>query len=232
MPLLASCLSFRQSDDNKSVTTFSLDTLKLYDQNRQREIPIAIYHPKIDISGKQKIVIFSHGYGQNKGGDYLAYSYLAEFLASKGYFVVSIQHELATDSLLPLTGNPQILRRPFWERGADNILFVVNELKKTNPDLDYKHITLIGHSNGGDMTALFPQKYLWFIIGITCIRNNLTKCYIERISLKLKSIHSIFTLFLDGEFCKPITVEFFKEFFTCTIIIFYLFMGYVAKNWL
>ena len=159
MPLLASCLSFRQSDDNKSVTTFSLDTLKLYDQNRQREIPIAIYHPKIDISGKQKIVIFSHGYGQNKGGDYLAYSYLAEFLASKGYFVVSIQHELATDSLLPLTGNPQILRRPFWERGADNILFVVNELKKTNPDLDYKHITLIGHSNGGDMTALFPQKY-------------------------------------------------------------------------
>ena len=159
MPLLASCLSFRQSDDNKSVTTFSLDTLKLYDQNRQREIPIAIYHPKIDISGKQKIVIFRHGYGQNKGGDYLAYSYLAEFLASKGYFVVSIQHELATDSLLPLTGNPQILRRPFWERGADNILFVVNELKKTNPDLDYKHITLIGHSNGGDMTALFPQKY-------------------------------------------------------------------------
>ena len=159
MPLLASCLSFRQSDDNKSVTTFSLDTLKLYDQNRQREIPIAFYRPEINISGKQKIVIFSHGYGQNKGGDYLAYSYLAEFLASKGYFVVSIQHELATDSLLPLTGNPQILRRPFWERGGDNILFVVNELKKTNPDLDYKHITLIGHSNGGDMTALFPQKY-------------------------------------------------------------------------
>jgi predicted esterase len=84
---------------------------------------------------------------------------LTEFLASNGFFVVSIQHELATDSLLPLTGNPQILRRPFWERGADNILFVINELKKTNPDLNYKHITLIGHSNGGDMTALFPAKY-------------------------------------------------------------------------
>ena len=25
--------------------------------------------------------------------------------------------------------------------------------------MDFKHITLIGHSNGGDMTALFPQKY-------------------------------------------------------------------------
>lgn len=157
--LLTSNSTLGQSVDNKSDYTISLDTLKLYDQSRQREIPIAIYKPKTDITEKLKVVIFSHGYGQNKGGDYLAYSYLTEYLASKGYFVVSIQHELPTDSLIPSTGIPQIVRRPFWERGADNILFVINELKKTNPDLDYKHITLIGHSNGGDMTALFPQKY-------------------------------------------------------------------------
>ncbi|MES2732015.1 MAG: alpha/beta hydrolase [Bacteroidota bacterium] len=134
--------------------------MKLYDQSRHREIPIAIYKPKTDKKLRnQKVVIFSHGYGKNKGGDYLAYSYLTEFLASKGFFVSSIQHELPTDSLLPLTGIPQIVRRPFWERGADNILFVINELKKTNPELDFKHITIIGHSNGADMTALFSQKY-------------------------------------------------------------------------
>ncbi len=150
---------FGQSVEHKSLLEFSLDTFNLFDQIRQREIPIAIYKPTSKISGKPKLVIFSHGYGQNKGGDYLAYSYLTEFLASKGYFVVSIQHELYTDSLLPLAGNLQIVRRPFWERGADNILFVINELKKTNPELDYKHISIIGHSNGGDMTALFPQKY-------------------------------------------------------------------------
>lgn len=157
--LLTSHSTFGKSVEDKSHYECSLDTLKLYDQSRQREIPIAIYKPTSKVSGKQKIVIFSHGYGQNKGGDYLAYSYLTEFLATKGFFVVSIQHELSTDSLLPLTGNPQIVRRPFWERGAGNILYVINELKKTNPDLDFKHITLIGHSNGGDMTALFPQKY-------------------------------------------------------------------------
>lgn len=157
--LLTSYSTFGKSVEYKSLFEFSLDTLKLYDQSRQREIPIAIYKPKTAITAKQKVVIFSHGYGQNKGGDYLAYSYLTEFLASKGFFVVSIQHELSTDSLLPLTGNPQIVRRPFWERGVDNILYVINELKKTNPDLDFKHMTLIGHSNGGDMTALFPQKY-------------------------------------------------------------------------
>lgn len=157
--LLTSYSTFGKSVEDKSQFEFSLDTLKLYDQSRQREIPIAIYKPTSKVSRKQKIVIFSHGYGQNKGGDYLAYSYLTEFLATKGYFVVSIQHELVTDSLLPLTGNPQIIRRPFWERGADNILYVINELKRTNPDLDFKHITLVGHSMGGDMTALFPQKY-------------------------------------------------------------------------
>lgn len=157
--LLTSYSAVAKSVEDKSHFEFNLDTLKLYDQSRKREIPVAIYKPTAKVSGKQKLVIFSHGYGQNKGGDYLAYSYLTEFLATKGFFVVSIQHELATDSLLPLTGNPQIVRRPFWERGADNILFVINELKKSDPDLDFKDITLMGHSNGGDMTALFPQKY-------------------------------------------------------------------------
>lgn len=136
-----------------------LDTSTLYDQSRQRAIPIAIYQPKNPTTKKQQVVILSHGYGYNKGDDYLAYSFLTNFLAAQGYVVVSLQHELPTDSLLPLTGIPQVVRRPFWERGADNILFVINHLKKTKPRLDYKNITLIGHSNGGDMTALFPQKY-------------------------------------------------------------------------
>ncbi len=145
---------------SKTEPNVLIDTMNLYDYVRQRTIPIAIYQnmdaQKIQ---NQKVVIFSHGYGQNKGGDYLQYDYLTSFLASKGYFVVSIQHELKSDSLLPLKGNPQTMRRPFWDRGADNILFVINELKRNYPDLKIDQITLIGHSNGGDMTALFPQKY-------------------------------------------------------------------------
>lgn len=161
--LVTSCLSPKNTAKNRfNETTYetSLDTVNLFDQARQRRIPLAVYKPTS--TGKipnRKIIIFSHGYGQNKGGDNVAYSYLTAYLASKGYFVASIQHELSTDDLLPLTGIPQVVRRPFWERGADTILFVINDLKKTNPELDFKHITLIGHSNGGDMTALFPQKY-------------------------------------------------------------------------
>lgn len=158
--ILISCPALGKYVENEPAFTVRSDTFKLYDKSRQRDIPIAIYKPETDKELKnQNVIIFSHGYGKNNGGDYLAYSYLTRFLASKGFFVVSIQHELKTDSLMPLTGNPQIVRRPFWERGADNILFVIHELKKTNPGIDYTRITLIGHSNGGDMTALFPQKY-------------------------------------------------------------------------
>lgn len=137
-----------------------LDTLTLLDEPRNRRIPVAIYSPKTDEkSENQEIVIFNHGYGQNSPDSYLFYSYLTEHLASKGYFVASIQHELPTDSLLPLAGIPQVVRRPFWERGADNILFTINELKNINPKLNFDRITLIGHSNGADRVALFPQMY-------------------------------------------------------------------------
>ncbi|MFN8352850.1 MAG: alpha/beta hydrolase [Spirosomataceae bacterium] len=170
--LLISCSWVGKPVGNKSAFAVRLDTLKWYDQSRQREIPIAIYKPQTSRKiRRQKLVVFSHGYGQNKGGDYLAYSYLTAFLASKGFFVVSIQHELATDSLLPLSGKPQVVRRPFWERGADNILFVINELKKTNPAINYHPIALIGHSNGGDMTALFPQKYPTIVDKIITLDN-------------------------------------------------------------
>lgn len=150
-PIIPSSKQFQNFD-------IRLDTINLFDKKRNRLVPVAYYQAN-PILIKQKIIILSHGYGQNKGGDYLEYSYLAEFLATKGYFVASIQHELSTDSLLPLTGIPQVVRRPFWERGVDNILFVINELRQSNKNLNINDITLIGHSNGGDMTALFPKKY-------------------------------------------------------------------------
>lgn len=136
------------------------DTLTMFDKSRNRKIPVAFYSPKTDGALKsQELVIFNHGYGQNNPDSYLFYSYLTRHIASKGYFVVSIQHELPTDNLIPLTGNPLTTRRPFWERGVDNILFVINELKNSCPGLNFDRISLIGHSNGADMVALFPLKH-------------------------------------------------------------------------
>ena len=148
--------NFHRKAESTDTADIKLDTVTLSDPARNRKIPVAFYDPG---SENPEVVVFSHGYGQNRRKSYLAYSYLTHFLALKGYFVVSVQHELPTDELIPSAGIPQIVRRPFWERGADNILFVINQLKKDDPRLNFRKITLIGHSNGADMTALFPQKY-------------------------------------------------------------------------
>ena len=172
---LISCISNKKTaalqNANQSFEV-KTDSLDLFDKSRNRIIPIAFYLPKTNKKlTAQKVVIFSHGYAQNQLGANKAYSYLTENLASKGYFVVSIQHELPTDDLIPMQGIPQIVRRPFWERGSENILYVINELKKTNPELDFKHITLIGHSNGGDMSVLFGHKYPQLVDKIISLDN-------------------------------------------------------------
>jgi predicted dienelactone hydrolase len=138
-----------------------LDTTTLFDASRNRNIPVAYYSANTKVNlDNQPVVIFSHGYNENRPGGNLSYAGFCNFLASKGFFVVSIQHELATDSLLPMTGIPQITRRSNWERGAENIKFVLNHLKsqKTNR-YDFQKVSLIGHSNGGDMSMLFAHKY-------------------------------------------------------------------------
>ncbi len=163
-----------QSQTSAGNSTVKLDSITLFDSTRNRPIPVAFYHQKTDNkqqSVRQKIVIFSHGYGANKGGDNLTYSYITEKLASEGYFVASIQHELPTDDLIPLTGVPQVVRRPFWERGVVNILFVLNALKKSQPTLDFEHCVLMGHSNGGDMTALFAEKFPLLVDKIITLDN-------------------------------------------------------------
>jgi pimeloyl-ACP methyl ester carboxylesterase len=136
------------------------DTLEWFDSSRNRKIPIAVFSAAVnEKNAGLPVIIFSHGYGQNKGGDNFAYSYLTDYLSQSGYFVVSIQHELPTDDLLPMEGDPRIVRRSNWERGAENILFVLNELKKTYPDLNYNNVSLVGHSNGGDMSVLFTHQH-------------------------------------------------------------------------
>lgn len=153
-------IALNEATAQKAKYPVSKDTSTLFDKARNRKIPVAYYAPvSVPIIKDQQIVIISHGYGNNKTNSYLAYSYIGEYLAGKGYFVVSIQHELPTDELIPDAGKPQVVRRPFWERGAENIRFVLAELKRKHQQMDHKHITLIGHSNGGDMSVLFAQKY-------------------------------------------------------------------------
>ena len=140
-----------------------LETIMLNDTMRSRIVPIAIYTSYADSTKKDlPVILFSHGYGKNQGDSYLTYSYLNEYLASKGYCVISIQHEVKTDDKLPMSGNLQELRKPFWDRGVENMRFVLKELDSIRPQFNFKDLVLIGHSNGGDIasnyTYLFPDS--------------------------------------------------------------------------
>ena len=70
---------------------------------------------------------------------------------------------------------------------ADNILYVLNELKKTKPQLDYKHLILIGHSNGGDMAALFSNQHPNLVYKLITMDN-------RRMFLPRTSIPKVYTL--------------------------------------
>lgn len=131
----------------------------LFDTSRNRVIPIAVYQPR-KVNSKTKVVIFSHGYDGNKNiQSNQTYSYLTRFLSQKGFYVISVQHELPDDPLLAMEGPFMETRMPNWERGVTNILFTIQEFRKLKPQLDWNSLILIGHSNGGDMTMLFATQY-------------------------------------------------------------------------
>ena len=46
-----------------------------------------------------------------------------------------------------------------YERGVANIDFVLAELKRTEPIADYDQLTLLGHSNGGDIAVFYAAGH-------------------------------------------------------------------------
>lgn len=142
---------------------FSIETLRYtwFDSLRNRAVPVALYRPQSNDQEPEsvRLVIFNHGYGANYPENYTNYSYLTEFLAQRGFWVLSIQHELPGDSLLPKTGAIQIVRKPFWIRGMENMLFALDQFTKQFPDVSISSLDCVGHSNGGDMAVYTAIAY-------------------------------------------------------------------------
>jgi Chlorophyllase len=118
------------------------------------------------------------------------YSFLANFLAARGYLVVSIQQDLPTDPpLMTMTGLPYVGRREVYERGEANILFVLGQLKKLQPNADYGHLTLVGHSNGGDI-SMFCAKHHPELVSKVITLDNLRVPFVLDRKLKILSFRS------------------------------------------
>ena len=139
------------------------DTLMFYDAargNRPVEVDVAVRRDReLQANAgmtKLPVAILNHG----NTVKFTEYSFLANVFAARGYMVASIQHDLATDApLVTNVGELYVGRLPQYHRGVANIRFAIDELKKVQPNADYDHVTMVGHSNGGDISMYFAKMY-------------------------------------------------------------------------
>jgi hypothetical protein len=138
------------------------ETLNLFDTARARPVAVDLavrrdYEMKADAGySKLPVAIISNGNTVKN----TEYSFLANVLAARGYLVASIQQDIPTDPpLVTKIGLPYVGREAVYERGEANIMFVREQLKKLQPNADYDHLTLVGHSNGGDTSMFFATQH-------------------------------------------------------------------------
>lgn len=88
------------------------------------------------------------------------YSFLANLFAARGYISISIQHDLPTDPpMVTKVGELYVGRQPQYLRGVANIRFAVEEMSKVQPNADYDHLTVVGHSAGADISMYFARLH-------------------------------------------------------------------------
>jgi hypothetical protein len=105
---------------------------------------------------KLPVAILNHG----NTVKFTEYSFLANVFAARGYMAISIQHDLPTDApMVTKVGELYVGRLPQIQRGIANIRFAVEEMRKVDPNADYDHLTVVGHSMGGDISMYFAKMY-------------------------------------------------------------------------
>jgi predicted esterase len=168
------------------------ETLNLFDPARQRPIAVDLavrrdYEMKANSGYRQlPVALISNGNTVKN----TEYSFLANVLAARGYLVASIQQDLPSDPpLVTMVGLPYVGRRAVYEKGEANILFVVQKLKELQPHADYDHLTLVGHSNGGDI-AMFCAKQHPELVSKVITLDNLRVPFVQSRKLKILSFRS------------------------------------------
>jgi hypothetical protein len=139
------------------------ETLTYYDatrDNRPVAVDIAVRWDKEMQANagmfKLPVAILNHG----NTVKFTEYSFLANVFAMRGFMTLSIQHDLPTDApMVTKVGELYVGRLPQIQRGIANIRFAVEEMKKVAPNADYDHLTMVGHSMGGDISVYFAKMY-------------------------------------------------------------------------
>jgi hypothetical protein len=139
------------------------ETLTFYDASRDSRpvaVDIAVRRDREMQANagmiKLPVAVLNHG----NTVKFTEYSFLADAFATRGFMAISIQHDLPTDApMVTKVGELYVGRLPQIQRGIANIRFAANEMKNVQPNADYDHLTMVGHSMGGDISMYFAKMY-------------------------------------------------------------------------
>lgn len=177
-----------------AVSKFAIrhETMTLFDASRERPITVDVavrrdYETKAELGlWKLPLAIISNGNTVRN----TEYSFLANVLAARGFLVASIQQDLPSDPpLMTVVGQPYVGRQGVYMRCEANILFVLAKLKKLQPQADYDHVTLVGHSNGGDVSMYVAKQHPELVSKVITL-DNLRVPFVLSDHLKILSFRS------------------------------------------
>src|SRR5579871_4523120 len=191
---ILACLCLLAAGEYFAVSKWAIrhETLNLFDTTRQRPVSVDLavrwdYEMKANNGlWKLPVAIISNGNTVKN----TEYSFLADVLAARGYLVASIQQDLPSDPpLMTKVGMPYVGRRGVYLRCEANILFVLDELQRRQPNADYSHITLVGHSNGVDV-SMYVAKHHPELVSKVVTLDNLRVPFVLSNNLKILSFRS------------------------------------------
>ena len=132
-------------------TTNSGTSIELFNPHASRRIPLRLYHP----GSRRPLAVLLPGVGAQPGD----YSFLAKYLARRGFAVAEVRLELPGDSPIAAGGNIAALRAPELRSGVNTVRYTIGQLDRLRYASATRPVVLVGHSNGGDVAMLFGSQY-------------------------------------------------------------------------
>jgi hypothetical protein len=151
------------------------ETLTFYDasrDNRPVAVDIAVRRDKEMQANAGMIKLPAAVLNHGNTVKFTEYSFLANLFAARGYIAISIQHDLPTDPpMVTKAGELYVGRQPQYLRGVANIRFTVEQMKTVQPNADYDHLTVVGHSAGADISMYFAKLHPELVKKVVALDN-------------------------------------------------------------
>lgn len=143
--------------------TATAQSMVIVDSARDRSIPIEVVLPQSSASctttEQCDVAFISAG----NRVPFTKYSFVGEMLNGRGYMTIYVDHELPSDPHLSKTGDLYKTRIENWTRGAQTLNVLQQELASRFPAYDFDKLTLVGHSNGGDISTWLSNENKGYI---------------------------------------------------------------------